>query len=299
MVALRAPFLQSLGPMHHGDLADHRIESDSIGDQSSPSRHTRAGLRSEHGGCPVFTGLGRWSLPDSAVHTGGASFSALDLVGLHPSPEATVGLGKFWVVRAPDWATGPPSPPAPPSLQAQAPGCFLGVHPPAPAASTAALFRSRGPLPAEPALPGCSRPLPPRGCSGPDALRPPPRGLHAPWARRCEGAAGGGATRNSRCPGPTRSPSRASKIACAILELPPPGESERGYASIVRTAAGSGPPGGAQEPTPKPLPRKQLAPLSGRRPSPLVVPILHRHTSGARTSPPNADTDPSSSTRTP
>lgn len=168
-----------------------------------------------------------------------------------------------------------------------------------PAASTAALFRSRGPLPAEPALPRCSRPLPPRGCSGPDALRPPPRGLRAPWARRCEGAAGGGATRNSRCPGPARSPSRASKIACAILELPPPGESERGYASIVRTAAGSEPPGGAQEPAPKPLPRKQLSPPSGHRLSPRVVPILHRHTSGARTSPPNVDTDPSCVTHTP
>lgn len=170
----------------------------------------------------MFTGLGLWSLPDFAVHTGGASFPALDLVGLHPSPEGTAGLGK--VSAVPERA----GPPAPRSLQAPAPGCFLRVQPPTPAACTAALFRSRGPLPAEPALPGCSRPLPPRGCSGPDALRPPPRGLHAPWARRCEGAAGGGATRNSRCPGPTRSPSRASKIACAILELPPPGESEPG-----------------------------------------------------------------------
>lgn len=277
MVALRAPFLQSLRPIHHGDLADHRIGSDSIRDQRSPSRHTPAGLRSEHGGCPVFTGWGLWSLPDSAAHTGGASFPALDLVGLHPSPEGTVDLRKILVVRAPDWAARPHSPPAPKSLQARVPGCFLRVHPPAPAASIAALFRSRGPLPAEPALPGCSRPLPPRGCSGPDALRPPPRGLRAPWARRCEGAAGGGATRNSRCPGPARSPSRASKIACAILELPPPGESKRGYASIVKTAVGSRPPGGAQEPAPNPLPRKQLSLLSGWRPSPLVVPTLHTH----------------------
>lgn len=102
MVALRAPFLQRPRPRHHGDLADHRIESDSIGAQSSPSRHTRAGLGSEHGGCPRFIGLGRWSLPDSAVHTHGASFPALDLVELHPGPETTVGLGKFSVVRAPD-----------------------------------------------------------------------------------------------------------------------------------------------------------------------------------------------------
>lgn len=155
---------------------------------------------------------------------------------------------EFSVVRAPD------------------PRCFLRVHPPAPAAWAAALFRSRGPLPAGPALPGCSRPLPPRGCSGPDALRPPPRGLRAPRARCCEGAAGGGATRNSRCPGPARSPSRASKIACAILEPPPPGESEPGYASIVGTAAAaavvaeSGPPGGAQEPALSPLPRKHSFP---------------------------------------
>lgn len=122
------------------------------------------------------------------------------------------------------------------------------------------------PPPRRAGAPRCSRPLPPRGCSGPDALRPPPRGLRAPRARCCEGAAGGGATRNSRCPGPARSPSRASKIACAILEPPPPGESEPGYASIVGTAAAaavvaeSGPPGGAQEPALSPLPRKRSFP---------------------------------------
>lgn len=190
------------------------------------------------------------SPPDPAVHTGGASFPALDLVGLHPSSSSR-------------WSGRP------------TPGCFLRVHPPAPAAWAGALFRSRGPLPAGPALPGCSRPLPPRGCSRPDALRPPPRGLRAPRARCCEGAAGGGATRNSRCPGPARSPSRASKIACAILELPPPGESEPGLRKHCGNRGGGGGgggsgaargrPGAGAEP---PAPETQLSLLSAGDPVP-------------------------------
>lgn len=116
------------------------------------------------------------------------------------------------------------------------------------------------PLPPTPGLGsrGCSRPGPSRPAAVP-ARGPPPRGRRAPWARRCEDAAGGGATRNSRLPRlRRRSPSRASKIACAILEPPPPREPKRGYASIVgaAAAAGSGPPGGAREPPPSPPFRK-------------------------------------------
>lgn len=188
-----------------------------------------------------------------------------------------------------------PRPSAPGSCGAAArPGCSRRDTPPAPArgpeagavpgprppphwTSSRRLFGDRCPRQAS-APAAVPVPLrPPRRTAAPAALlacappaprlfrapSPPPRGRRAPWARRCEGAAGGGAARNSRLRGPRScSPSRASKIACAILEPPPPQppqpprEPKRGYASIVGAAAmaGLGPPGGAREPPPSPRP---------------------------------------------
>lgn len=100
-------------------------------------------------------------------------------------------------------------------------------------------------------------PLPPCGCSGPGALRPAAAARPGPGAARArrEGAQRGTAASLCRFPRPRRrSPSRASKIVCAILEPPPPREPKWGYASIVgavaAAAVGSGPPEGAREPPP-------------------------------------------------
>lgn len=119
-----------------------------------------------------------------------------------------------------------------------------------------------------PAVPGPVLPPPPgrgsRGCSRPRPSRPAAVPAPAPSAPRPPRALGpalrgrGGRGRHAEQPPPPalpRSPSRASKIACAILE--PPREPKPGYASIVgAAAAGSGPPGGAQEPPLSPTPRK-------------------------------------------
>ena len=159
------------------------------------------------------------------------------------------------------------SPPGPSLSRCACPVARTPPTPP-PAAAAAAgprrprLFRSRDapPTTTEPQLRFCSGltappPLPTsapaavpiRGPPAPLAVparRPPPRRRHAPWAPRCEFAAGGGARRNSRLPSPRRrSPSRASKIVCAILE-PPPLESEAGLREHCGSRGGGGGGGG-------------------------------------------------------
>lgn len=158
----------------------------------------------------MFTGLCLWSLPDSTVHTGGASFPALDLVGLHPRPKGTVDLGKLGrPIRLPGrplcrTAVSPgPSPPAVssactlPRRRPRLPRCS-GPEAPSP--------QSRR----SPAVPAPSRPaaVPART---PSALRPAASARPVPGAARArrEGAPRGTAAapaRRAHPPGPRRSP---------------------------------------------------------------------------------------------
>ena len=140
---------------------------------------------------------------------------------LHPTPGCSLQDTAPRAQLAGDLAAAAVPVRAAPPRGSSPPRLFRSRCPPPPPAFPLPLFLSRGP-PLRWASAPAAVPVP-----APPAPRlfrsrcPPPRGRHAPWARRGGFAAGGGTTRNSRLPRPRRrSPSRASKIVCAILEPP-------------------------------------------------------------------------------